>query len=112
MLCSLPKRLHELKQIRIFAKSLDWKFIISDRQTREPIGKKKKGVDKFLTLFEKCLLFIFTIENPPKKHFSKNYFFPLKESKILRKIPRSGRSSSHLDLRNILSVILKKISCF
>ena len=82
MLCSLPKRLHELKQIRIFAKSLDWKFIISDRQTRGPKGKKKKGVDKFLTLFEKSLLFIFTIENPPKKHFSKNYFFPLKESKL------------------------------
>ena len=35
---------------------------------------------------------------------AKNYFFPLKKSKILRKISRSGRSSSHLDLRNILSV--------
>ena len=47
---------------------------------------------------------------------SKNYFFPLKKSKILRKISRSGRSRSRLDLRNILSVrpppILKKISCF
>ena len=32
---------------------------------------------------------------------AKNYFFPLKKSKILRKISRSG---SHLDLRNILSV--------
>ena len=38
------------------------------------------------------------------KHFGKKYFFPLKKSKILRKISRSGRSSSHLDLRNILSV--------
>ena len=35
---------------------------------------------------------------------AKNYFFPLKKSKILRKISRSGRSSSHLNLRNILSV--------
>ena len=35
---------------------------------------------------------------------AKNYFFPLKKSKILRKISRSGRSSSHLDLRIILSV--------
>ena len=32
---------------------------------------------------------------------AKNYFFPLKKSKILRKISRSGRSSSDLDLRNI-----------
>ena len=35
---------------------------------------------------------------------AKNYFFPLKKSKILRNLSRSGRSSSHLDLRNILSV--------
>ena len=35
---------------------------------------------------------------------AKNYFFPLKKSKILRKISRSGRSRSHLGLRNILSV--------
>merc|ERR1712198_771236 len=46
-----------------------------------------------------------------KNHFyakisilAKNYFFPLKKSKILRKIPRSGRSRSRLVLRNILSV--------
>ena len=46
-----------------------------------------------------------------KNHFqakisilAKKYFFPLKKSKILRKISRSCRSSSHLDLRNILSV--------
>ena len=29
---------------------------------------------------------------------AKKYFFPLKKSKILRKISRSGRFSSHLDL--------------
>ena len=43
-----------------------------------------------------------------KNHFlakisilTKNYFFPLKKSKIHRKISRSGKSSSHLDFRNI-----------
>ena len=41
--------------------------------------------------------------NPPHlPSMEKN--FPLKKSKILRKISRSCRSSSHLDLRNILSV--------
>merc|ERR1711980_30299 len=69
---------------------------------REGFKKKKK-----------CGIFR-TFQNPPtplakcgkkiKITLAKNYFFPLKKSKILRKISRSGRSSSHLDLRNILSV--------